>query len=183
MKGKEIFSIPNLLSLFRILLIPFFVLAYVNARLPEGYYLPATILIISGLTDCGDGFIARKFNMITDFGKVLDPLADKLTQGAVVLVLMLRIPFMAVIMLIFIIKEMSMGVISFQLFREGKKLDGALWFGKACMAVFYVLTVILVAYPNLSIWMIYSLLSIILACLLFSFTMYMKVLLKMKKNQ
>ena len=75
---KEIFTIPNLLSLFRILLIPVYVVIYLNATQPAHYYIAGGILAVSCLTDLIDGKIARHFNMISTIGKVLDPLADKL---------------------------------------------------------------------------------------------------------
>ena len=79
---KQIFSIPNLLSFFRILLIPVYIAIYLNAEKTTDYYIAGCILAISCLTDLVDGWIARRFNMVTTLGKVLDPLADKLTQFA-----------------------------------------------------------------------------------------------------
>ena len=87
---KEILSIPNLLSLFRLLLIPVYITIYLNARTKDDYFLAATSLAVSCLTDMIDGKIARRFNMITTVGKLLDPLADKLTQFALILCLSLR---------------------------------------------------------------------------------------------
>lgn len=79
--AKEIFSIPNLMGYFRILLIPVFTWIYVQADSVSDYYTAAVLVGISGLTDMFDGKVARKFNMITELGKFIDPLADKLTQG------------------------------------------------------------------------------------------------------
>ena len=77
---KEIFTIPNLLSLFRILLIPVYVNLYLEAKEDYQYLLAGSVLALSCLTDLADGIIARNFHMISNVGKVLDPLADKLTQ-------------------------------------------------------------------------------------------------------
>ena len=74
---KDIFSIPNILSFVRILLIPIFVWLYVTAGTSGEYYLAAAVVVASGITDFLDGQIARRCNMITEFGKFLDPLADK----------------------------------------------------------------------------------------------------------
>ena len=82
MTAKEIFSIPNLMGYFRILLIPVFSWIYIHADGVSDYYMAAVLVGISGLTDMFDGKVARKFNMITELGKFIDPLADKLTQGA-----------------------------------------------------------------------------------------------------
>ena len=90
---KDIFSIPNILSFIRILLIPIFVWLYVTAGTSGEYYLAAAVVVASGITDFLDGQIARRCNMITEFGKFLDPLADKLTQGT--LFLCIAINYMA----------------------------------------------------------------------------------------
>ena len=77
-------SIPNILSIFRIVLIPVFIVCYL--MLPDEMgWVPALVLVVSGATDVVDGYIARHFNMVTQLGKVLDPLADKLTLAAVVI--------------------------------------------------------------------------------------------------
>lgn len=73
---QEAFSIPNLLSYFRLLLIPLFIQLYMNENFTEALIT----LAASGLSDVIDGRVARKYNMVTDLGKVLDPVADKLTQ-------------------------------------------------------------------------------------------------------
>ena len=78
---KDILNIPNLLSLFRLVLIPVYVHIYLNASASREYWLAGFILAISCLTDMVDGKIARKFNMISELGKVLDPLGDKVTQA------------------------------------------------------------------------------------------------------
>ncbi len=93
-KNKEIFSVPNIMSYFRILLIPVFVFVYLRADSQRDYAVAGVIVAVSGLTDFLDGFIARRFNMVTELGKALDPVADKLTQAAFALCLMLRIPQM-----------------------------------------------------------------------------------------
>ena len=84
---REIFSIPNLMGYFRILLIPLFSWMYCTADSTGDYYAAAVVVGISGLTDMFDGKIARRFNMITELGKFIDPLADKLTQAALLICL------------------------------------------------------------------------------------------------
>ena len=74
---KERFSIPNLMGYFRLLLIPVFCYLYLAK---EAYHWAAGVVLLSSLTDLFDGMIARKFNMITNLGKALDPIADKLTD-------------------------------------------------------------------------------------------------------
>ena len=86
-KGKQMLTIPNLLSVFRILLIPLIVWLYCGK---QDYLLAAWVLLLSGVTDIADGFIARRFRMVSDLGKVLDPIADKLTQTAALVCLLTR---------------------------------------------------------------------------------------------
>ena len=97
-------QIPNILTVSRFFLIPFIIYFI----LKEQYILALVLLVISGLTDVLDGFIARKFNFITNFGKLIDPLADKTTQIAVLLTLAFKniIPFWIIIVVV--IKEAAM---------------------------------------------------------------------------
>ena len=147
---KEIFTIPNLLSLFRLLLIPVYMVIYLNATKPEEYYLAGFILAASCLTDMIDGKIARHFNMISNFGKFLDPLADKATQFTLTLCLSIRYVVLRPVLILFVIKE------SFQLFagifyfRKGKMLGGALIAGKIFTTVLFVSLILLVLFPGLS---------------------------------
>ena len=107
---NKIFTIPNALSFFRICLIPLIIWLYVVKIQPfwAGY-----ILILSGITDIVDGFIARHFHMISNLGKVLDPIADKLTQAAVLICLIVRFPFMLFPFILLIAKETFMGIQAF----------------------------------------------------------------------
>lgn len=105
MSKKEIFSIPNIMGYFRIILIPVFMHLYFIAETTRDYYIAAIVVAISSLTDFFDGLVARKFNMITDLGKFVDPLADKLTHGALIICFLSRYPLMWLLLLVFIIKE------------------------------------------------------------------------------
>lgn len=84
LKKDQILTIPNFLSLVRLLLIPLIIWLYCTA---EYRMISVAVIILSGLTDIADGIIARKFHMVSDFGKMLDPIADKMTQGAILLCL------------------------------------------------------------------------------------------------
>ena len=103
---KEIFTIPNLLSLFRLVLIPVYASVYLTATESCQFVLAGTILAISCLTDMIDGKIARKYNMITTLGKVLDPLADKLTQLTLTICLSLKYPVLYPVLGLFVLKEL-----------------------------------------------------------------------------
>ena len=88
----ELFSIPNLMGYFRSLMIPVFCFLYLTAETKQDIWKAAAVVLISSLTDMLDGLVARKFNMITEFGKFLDPFADKLTHGLWPFVLLSAIP-------------------------------------------------------------------------------------------
>ncbi|MEA4893836.1 MAG: CDP-alcohol phosphatidyltransferase family protein [Oscillospiraceae bacterium] len=144
----EIFSIPNMLGYFRILLIPFFVYSYLNAETVSDYYAPAVIVGVSSVTDMFDGLIARRFNMVTELGKLIDPLADKLTQGALIICLIVRYHYMRYLLALYIIKEGFMLVAGLVMLRHnGKKLNGAKWFGKVSTALVYIVMFILFLSP------------------------------------
>ncbi len=146
---KEIFSIPNLLSIFRLALIPVYVAIYMNARDNADYYLAAAILAVSCLTDAIDGQIARRFNMITTVGRVLDPLADKLTQFTMVICLSVRHPILWVLIVLIFVKEIFQLVAGILHFQKGKMLKGAQITGKICTAILFISLIILVMIPQI----------------------------------
>ena len=145
---KELLSIPNLMGYFRLIMIPVFVWLYLKASTDADYYRAAIVMGISSITDMFDGMIARKFNMITEFGKFLDPLADKLTHGAILLCLWSRYPLILLLLVLFVLKEGFMLVMGAIKLREGKKLNGAKWFGKCCTALLFVVLFLLLLFPH-----------------------------------
>ncbi|MGI5895557.1 MAG: CDP-alcohol phosphatidyltransferase family protein [Oscillospiraceae bacterium] len=171
-KLREIFSIPNILTYIRLILIPFFVWAYVTAVKPQDYFIAAALLLLSGLTDVADGFIARHFHMITEWGKAIDPIADKLTQAAIAFCLVFRYPWMWLLLGLFIVKELYMGITSLVLLKKGKRLNGAMWFGKVSTAVFYLVMIILIAYPPMPPVAAYIMMTVSGFFLLLSFLLY-----------
>ncbi len=170
---KEILTIPNLLSLFRLLLIPVYVIIYLNAQEPADYYVAAGILAVSCLTDLIDGKIARHFNMISTVGKILDPVADKATQFTLILCLALTYPVLWYLVGLFVVKE------SFQLIagginlRKGKMLKGALISGKICTTVLFVSLIFMVMIENLSNTVIYIITIVDIIFMLISFCEYL----------
>lgn len=148
---KEIFTIPNLLSLFRLALIPVYVLIYLNATEPSHYFLSAAILAVSCLTDLIDGKIARHFNMISNLGKLLDPVADKATQFTLIICLAIRYPFLWALVVLFFVKESFQLIAMAYALYKGMMLDGALLSGKICTTVLFLSLIILVMIPTLRI--------------------------------
>ena len=147
---RDFFTIPNILSLFRLSLIPVYAGLYLNATEKYQYALAGTILTISCLTDMIDGKIARKYGMITTLGKVLDPLADKLTQLTLTICLSMKYPVLYPVLSLFVIKELFQLVLGIVFLRRGKMLPGALMAGKVCTTVLFVSLILLVFMPDMS---------------------------------
>ena len=134
--SKKIFTIPNIISVFRLILIPVIVWAYVFKR---DDLLTVVLLVVSSLSDIVDGFIARHFNMTSDLGKILDPVADKFTQFAMILCLLFRFNHMIVPFILLAVKEITdviMGIIAINASNEVK---GAEWHGKAATSSIFVM--------------------------------------------
>lgn len=169
---KDIFNIPNLLSLFRLALIPVYVWFYLNARRPADYLLAGTILAISCLTDMVDGQIARHFNMITPLGKLLDPIADKFTQLVLTICLSMRYPVLRPVLCLFLIKEFFQFFAALVNYRRGKALDGALMAGKICTTVLFCTFTMLVIMPRMPLQIVDGIAVLDGVCLLIAFIQY-----------
>ncbi len=146
---KEILSIPNLLSLFRLALIPVYIIIYLQADSAADYVIAAAILAVSCLTDMIDGKIARKFNMITTLGKFLDPVADKATQFALTVCLAVDYPTLWNLVGLFVLKEGFQFVAGLITYRKGKMLTGALITGKICTTILFITLIVMVLLPAL----------------------------------
>ena len=143
---NKILTIPNGLSFFRLCLIPVIVWQYV---FQHNYYIALYLLALSGLTDIADGIIARKFNMISDFGKAFAPIADKLTQIVMLLCLVTRFHNMWLPLILLVVKEVFAGVTGLMMVRKGVVL-GANWHGKATTVLLYATMLIHLAWVNIS---------------------------------
>lgn len=135
----KIITIPNVLSFFRLLLIPVILWLYIVKKDP--LWTMAT-LALSGITDIVDGIIARKFHMVSDFGKAFDPVADKLTQIAMLFCLVSQFKWMLLPLCLLIVKELSAGIINLILIRKTGNVDGAVWHGKATTVSLYSMMII-----------------------------------------
>lgn len=133
---NKILTIPNLLSFFRLCLIPVMIWLY---TVQENYGLTTLVLLLSGITDVVDGIIARKCNMVSDFGKAFDPIADKLTQVAVMFCLVTRFPWMILPLVLLVIKELFTGITSLMTIRKTGKVEGAVWHGKITTVLLYAM--------------------------------------------
>lgn len=163
--------IPNILTIIRFFLIPI-IIYYITH---DNYIMAFIILTISGLTDILDGYIARKYNFITNFGKLIDPLADKATQILILGSLVLKniIPFW--ILVIVILKEFIL--VSGASFLYGKELVvSSKWYGKMATVLFYIAIVLSLFIKQFNIGFDFSIYIYYLALLstLFSLFMYIK---------
>lgn len=175
---KKVLTVPNVLSFVRLAMIPLIVYAYV---ILNNYVLSAVLLVLSGLTDALDGFIARKFNMISELGKALDPIADKLTQASVLLCLVSRFPFILVAFAVLIIKEFFNGLGNLKLINSTGHVHGALWHGKLCTALLYAVMFIHIVWYNIPQTVSYILISLCIAVMVLSAVLYTLRNIKYKK--
>ncbi len=95
------------------------------------------MLLLSGISDTADGIIARRFNMITTLGKAIDPVADKLTQIAMLLCLLTRFPSLIILFALLLIKEITGGVMSLLILKRRKLVLPADWHGKLTTFLLY----------------------------------------------
>lgn len=171
---KDLWTIPNILCYIRFLLIPAFVILYIKATTPGEYLRAAIIVFISGMTDFLDGFIARKYHMITDLGKLIDPIADKLTQASLIFVLIVKIKWMYLLLITFLVLQLFLVIAGLIMLKKGTKLNGSKWFGKISTTVFYAVMLILVAMPTLNYHTTNALMLVCGAFLFLSLLLYMK---------
>ncbi len=143
---KKILTIPNILSLVRIAMIPFIVWLYLGEK---NYGWAGGLLIFSGVTDVVDGFIARRFNMISDLGKVLDPIADKLTQATMLVCLLLRFPMMVLPLALMVLKEIFMSVTGLLVIRRTGNVMSSDWHGKVATVLIYATMVLHIFWYNI----------------------------------
>ena len=169
---KDVLTIPNMLSLFRLVLIPVYIVIYLNATTTREYFLAGTILAVSCLTDMIDGQIARHFNMISNVGKVLDPIADKLTQLALTVCLSVKYPVLRVVLVLFVAKEAFQTLALVVMYRRGKVLPGSLMPGKLCTTVLFLSFIVMVLIPDLNIRLINAIAILDAAFLVYAFIGY-----------
>ena len=167
---KKIITIPNILSFFRLCLIPLIVWLYI---VKDDSVLTGFMVLFSSFTDIVDGYIARKFNMISDVGKVLDPIADKATQGVVVLLLALKFPLLWIVVALIIIKELFMAITGYMIVKKCDIVLAAEWYGKLSTVIIVAGIVLLLFWPGMgtlisNIVIITVALSIVLALALYA---------------
>lgn len=175
-------NVPNALSILRFLLLPVFAVLYLMSdQRPELVYWAFGVLVLSGITDSLDGIIARHFNQVTDIGKILDPVADKVTQVVVVLCLAILNPDLIFLLVICFVKEVAQAIGGLILLRRGEKIQGAKWYGKVSTFTFYGVMCLIVLWRDMPTWVFWTLVSIVAVLMLFAFFNYMRVYLHLHK--
>lgn len=171
LKKEQILTIPNLLSLLRLMMIPLIIWLYCGAK---RYYAAVGVIVLSGLTDVADGIVARKLNMVSDFGKILDPIADKLTQGTVLICLAVKYKLMIPLIIEFTLRELCMLVMGYMTIKNQDSVNSAKWYGKLTTVVLYAVMILLILFPRIPNA---AANGMIFACgliMLFSFAMYVR---------
>lgn len=185
LERDAVFTIPNIISFTRILLIIPFIVFF----LLDNYLIAFSFILLSGISDCLDGYLARKLNQISDLGKLLDPVADKLTLISVVICMGVLIPEILPIAIVLVIKDILMLVGGFYLLKKEIIPPPAKWYGKVATVIFYVSVVTIVFFKGFLEYEVY-LLTIILLGITFVVMMFalikyaivFKNLLKEKRN-
>lgn len=181
---NQILTIPNLLSMVRLLLIPVIMVLYLHY---DKYVFAAIVIVISGITDVVDGIIARKFNMISDLGKVLDPLADKLTQIAMVVCIAINTPYVFFLVGILIIKDLLLFLLGLFVLKKTDTVNSSRWYGKVCTVIIYSSMFALFLFPKIDPTIVGILFSVCSAFAVVSIigyaVFYGKILIKSKKDR
>ena len=180
-KRKRIVTIPNLLSLFRLLLVP--VIAWLYCWKGD-YPLTAFVLLLSGATDIADGLIARRFHMVSDLGKVLDPVENKLTQTVALVCLLTRFQAVWWLLGVLVFKETVMTIMGILVIRRTKAVYSAAWHGKLATCVLYAVIFTHIVWYNVPQSVSAALAAAGAACILLSLVLYTAAnLRRLKENK
>ena len=166
---KQVLTIPNLLSAIRLLLIPVIGWLYCEK---QAYLSAVGVLILSGVTDVVDGMIARRCGMVSDFGKILDPIADKLTQGIVLIFLTSRYPLMLPLVIVFAVKELLMIVMGACVLKQADVVNSSQWHGKLTTVLLYTVMGSLILFPTIPLPAANALIALCVGAVLLSFALY-----------
>ena len=175
----QVWTIPNVMSLFRIVLLPFLIWAYVGLH---NTTLAVILLAVSALTDILDGKIARKFNMVSDLGKALDPVADKLTQVSMVLCLAFKYKLMWILLGLCVIRETCMFILGLISMKRTGRVYSARWYGKVSTAVLYGTGLALLVFPKMPSWLSTALIILCMIVVVLALTLYTRFHMQMWKK-
>lgn len=180
---ENILTIPNLLSVIRLLMIPFICVAYF---IFHNYVAAAVLVALSAITDVADGIIARKCNMISDVGKMLDPFVDKLTEGVLILSLAFTYKFMFPLVVTFAVFEITKAVLGSLVTKKTGVVNGAKWFGKINTVYLYETILVMIIFRDIDPMIIQIKISVAFIMMFTTFVLYLLTYgeyLRQKKEQ
>ncbi len=166
---KDVITIPNILSMFRLILIPLIFIFWFR----DEYVLTFITVAASAFTDVLDGFIARKFRMITDLGKFLDPLADKLTQLSVLICLTMKYRWIIAAVILLAVKELTMLAVGTRVLKKTDRMPYARWYGKAATAALDISTALVILFPDIPEAAAMVIFAVCAALIIYSLVRYM----------
>ena len=178
-------TVPNVLSLLRIAILPVFIILYIRSCTLDSAALMYTafgLLVLSGLTDCFDGWIARRFHQESEIGKLLDPVADKLTQVAVLIALATQYQEFLPLLAICTVKEMLQGLGGLIVLGKGVEMRSSKWYGKMSTVVFYIAVAAIVLWKDMPHWLVLALIALVGILMLFAFLRYLQLFLTIRKD-
>ena len=177
----KIVTIPNLLTFFRMLLIPLYVWLYLSQKGSRNEWAAAVILL-AGLTDVLDGAIARRWNMESDLGKIMDPAVDKISMSAMCLMMSARYPIMLWVLLFFAVKEASLATLGYLYMKRTGIVNSARWYGKASSIVQYVVVISLLWNQQMTDYTAHVLIYLCIATHLLSLISYTVFYVRSKRS-
>lgn len=167
---RDLTNIPNMLTILRIILLPFIAWTYLQGQMT----IAIILLLISGISDILDGFIARKYNMTTAIGKVLDPISDKLTQWIILACLAIKFRYLLALFFLLFIKEVIMGFTGFYVVKKTGMVYSSRWHGKATTVLIYTTIMLHFLFPEIPL-LLAEILMIASICMMFiSMRLYIK---------
>ena len=172
-------TIPNMLSILRLILIPVFAYTYLGM---ENQLLSVIVLIVSGLTDMADGYIARRFNQESYLGMILDPVADKLTQMVAGAAIAVRFPPLIMVMVVLFVKEIVSILAGMIIMKSGRKIPHSVMIGKVTTFLLYGTMGLLLFWPGIPDLLVWGLSIACTVCLIWAFITYSVMYIKIMKT-
>lgn len=170
--------IPNILTTFRLIIIPFFAYSILSE---QSIWISVSLFLLSGLTDVVDGWIARHFNMITDIGRVYDPLVDKLMQITAVVCMSVIGAIPLWVICIVLLKELTMITVGSILYLK-KVVVQSNWYGKLATVYFYTVIFVFIVYPGMNNIVKFIMSLSLVAVLIWAAIAYLVKFLKTQKS-
>ena len=171
---SDFLLLPNILTYVRLILVPVFIIVYMNANAASDNITAAIIIITSGITDVLDGFIARHWNLTSDLGKIIDPIADKAMQFSMMFCVCIKYRAVTILIIVYAVKEIISALTSAYLFTRGKHINGAMWCGKVCTVILFIVMLALVAIPYVRTGVVHLMVGFAAAFMLLAFFIYMR---------